>query len=194
MIDTIYDIFLQAGPVLMALFILSCWAWFLVMLKILWLRDQRSFLAILEKGAKEKPETAPAEGEGPPLLCRLAESIRSAGNRDELDLLVTENTLLLEEQAGRHMGTIKTFAGLAPLMGLLGTVMGMIKTFTIIQLFGGTNPALMADGISEALLTTQGGLVVAFPLVMVHTYLKIRIDFVKNTFATYCIRMRGNNV
>ncbi|MDR2999875.1 MAG: MotA/TolQ/ExbB proton channel family protein [Fibromonadaceae bacterium] len=67
---------------------------------------------------------------------------------------------------------IAALATVAPLLGLLGTVMGMVHTFNTIERFGFGNPALLADGISEALLTTQAGLLVAFPLLLANTYLK----------------------
>jgi len=58
----------------------------------------------------------------------------------------------------------------APLMGLLGTVTGMIKTFQMITLFGTGDPKMMASGISEALVTTMLGLFVAIPLVLLHSW------------------------
>ncbi len=60
---------------------------------------------------------------------------------------------------------IKMIAAIGPLLGLLGTVVGMIETFTAITLFGTGNPAYMANGISTALVTTVEGLVTAIPLV-----------------------------
>ena len=66
---------------------------------------------------------------------------------------------------------IKILAAVAPLLGLLGTVTGMIQTFQAITLFGTGDPKLMAGGISTALVTTVMGLVVAIPLVLLHSYL-----------------------
>jgi biopolymer transport protein ExbB len=63
---------------------------------------------------------------------------------------------------------IKVVSVMAPLMGLLGTVTGMIRTFQAITLFGTGDPKLMAGGISEALVTTMLGLTVAIPLVFLH--------------------------
>jgi len=76
--------------------------------------------------------------------------------------------------AGKEKQTknIAALATIAPLLGLLGTVMGMVHTFETIQRFGFGNPALLADGISEALLTTQAGLLVAFPLLLAITIFK----------------------
>jgi hypothetical protein len=71
-----------------------------------------------------------------------------------------------------HCRNIASLAAVAPLLGLLGTVIGMVHTFETIERFGFGNPMLLADGISEALLTTQAGLLVAFPLLLANTYLK----------------------
>ncbi len=71
----------------------------------------------------------------------------------------------------KSLRTIAVCASVAPMLGLLGTVTGMVHTFETIQQFGFGNPVLLADGISEALLTTQAGLLVAFPLMLAHNYL-----------------------
>ncbi|MDR1829873.1 MAG: MotA/TolQ/ExbB proton channel family protein [Candidatus Fibromonas sp.] len=65
-----------------------------------------------------------------------------------------------------HMAGI--MAKVAPLLGLLGTVTGMVQTFEVITVYGNQNPVLMADGISEALITTQSGLIIAFPLLLLN--------------------------
>ena len=66
---------------------------------------------------------------------------------------------------------VKFFAAVAPLLGLLGTVIGMIETFQAITLFGTGDPKQMAGGISQALITTMLGLIVAAPLLGFYTYL-----------------------
>ena len=72
----------------------------------------------------------------------------------------------------RLLWAIKVVSVVAPLMGLLGTVTGMIRTFQAITLFGTGDPKLMAGGISEALVTTMLGLIVAIPLVLMHSWLQ----------------------
>ncbi len=69
---------------------------------------------------------------------------------------------------------LKVIAAVAPLAGLLGTVTGMIKTFQVITLYGAGDPKLMAGGISQALMTTVLGLVVAIPMILLHTFLNGR--------------------
>ena len=83
----------------------------------------------------------------------------------KLDEAIARETPALE----RWQGVIKVFAALAPLLGLLGTVVGMILTFQQLTLFGTGDPKLMAGGISQALMTTVLGLLVAIPLVLLHS-------------------------
>ena len=77
----------------------------------------------------------------------------------------------LKEMPGLTKGLlfIKVVSVVAPLMGLLGTVTGMIQTFQVITLYGAGDPKMMAGGISQALMTTVLGLVVAIPMVLIHT-------------------------
>jgi biopolymer transport protein ExbB len=67
-------------------------------------------------------------------------------------------------------------AAITPLLGLLGTVIGMIKVFTAIQLEGTGNAAVLAGGISEALITTAAGLTVAIPSLFFHRYFQRKVD------------------
>jgi biopolymer transport protein ExbB len=82
---------------------------------------------------------------------------------------VLEASLLNEEsELGRSRSMLAVLAAVAPLLGLLGTVTGMIATFQSIALYGTANPSLLSNGISEALITTQLGLVVAVPILLAH--------------------------
>ncbi len=72
----------------------------------------------------------------------------------------------------RGLATLAIFAAVSPLLGLLGTVTGMIETFQVITLFGAGDPRLMSGGISQALVTTQLGLAVAIPLLLLHSFLQ----------------------
>jgi biopolymer transport protein ExbB len=88
------------------------------------------------------------------------------------------------EDTGRHVvheldrfvGALGTIASLSPLMGLLGTVLGMIRTFNSITTDGIGNPAALAGGIAEALITTAAGLTVAIPALIGYKFLRGRID------------------
>ncbi|MFQ5580351.1 MAG: MotA/TolQ/ExbB proton channel family protein [Nitrospiria bacterium] len=82
-----------------------------------------------------------------------------------------EATLKEIPKLERGLTTIAILAAVAPLMGLLGTVTGMIETFQSITLFGAGDPKLMSGGISQALVTTELGLVVAIPIVLLHSFI-----------------------
>jgi len=92
-----------------------------------------------------------------------------AADTETIELKLSEAAL--KEIPGLTKGLlfIKVISVVAPLMGLLGTVTGMIKTFQVITLYGAGDPKLMAGGISQALMTTVLGLVVAIPMVLLHT-------------------------
>lgn len=76
----------------------------------------------------------------------------------------------------RYLNALGTIAAVTPLLGLLGTVVGMISVFTNITTVGVGNPAQLAGGISQALITTAGGLMVAIPALMFHRYFRAKVD------------------
>jgi biopolymer transport protein ExbB len=93
---------------------------------------------------------------------------------ESLELKLDEAILREVPRLEGWQGAIKVIAAVAPLLGLLGTVTGMIATFQAITLFGTGDPKLMADGISQALVTTVLGLSVAIPLVLLHSVVASR--------------------
>ena len=93
---------------------------------------------------------------------------------EALELHLTEAILGEMPKLGRNLTIIKIISVVAPLMGLLGTVTGMINTFQAITLFGTGDPKLMAGGISTALVTTVLGLVVAIPMTLLYAMLNTR--------------------
>ncbi|WP_290746446.1 MotA/TolQ/ExbB proton channel family protein [Fibrobacter sp. UBA4309] len=97
------------------------------------------------------------------------------GFRDYMQVRMMKTAHYLER--GNHV--ISVMAAAAPLLGLLGTVTGMVSTFNVITLYGNQNPVLMADGISEALISTQSGLLVAFPLTLLKQRLDERVEILK---------------
>ncbi len=76
----------------------------------------------------------------------------------------------------RYMNPLGTIAAISPLLGLLGTVIGMVKVFAAITVYGVGNPGVLAGGISEALITTAAGLSVAIPSLIGYRYLRGRVD------------------
>ena len=101
-------------------------------------------------------------------LFDIAREIRSPRERDDqLFLQLQEYRVTLE----KRLTAIAITASVAPLLGLLGTVSGMIETFRMMTLFGSGNPEVVSGGISQALITTELGLVVAIPALIVHSLL-----------------------
>jgi len=97
-----------------------------------------------------------------------------AEDTDNLDLLLDEAITREVPALEKGLAIIKLLAAVGPLLGLLGTVTGMIITFQTISLFGSGDPKLMAEGISQALVTTVQGLCVAIPLLFLHSVVASR--------------------
>ncbi|MBT3427132.1 MAG: energy transducer TonB [Gammaproteobacteria bacterium] len=97
-----------------------------------------------------------------------------AVDSDTLMLKIDEGILKEQPSINRFIGFIKIISMVAPLLGLLGTVIGMIVTFQAITLFGTGDPKTMAGGISQALITTVLGLTVAIPTVLLHYFVNTR--------------------
>lgn len=102
-------------------------------------------------------------------------------NLESLELRLLE--AIMDEQQGLEKGLsmLKLLAALAPMLGLLGTVTGMIETFQVITQFGNGDPKVMAGGISMALTTTVLGLIAAMPLLLAHNLLSSRADSINAT-------------
>lgn len=89
---------------------------------------------------------------------------------DEMRELLTDQGRQEVRSLERGLPILETVAGVAPLMGLLGTVLGMIKVFSVISLQGTGQASLLAGGISEALITTVTGLVIGIPALIMYNY------------------------
>jgi biopolymer transport protein ExbB len=118
-------------------------------------RSPRSLLVQLDRLAEDPALRADHEA----LAVKLDEAVSSAGYK-----------------LRRGFGVLVIFAAVSPLLGLLGTVTGMIETFQVITLFGAGDPRLMSGGISQALVTTQLGLSVAIPLLLIHSFVDGRAN------------------
>ena len=99
---------------------------------------------------------------------------------ETLELRLDEAILQETPRMERGIGMVKVIAAIAPMLGLLGTVTGMIGTFQAITQFGTGDPKIMAGGISMALVTTVRGLVAAIPLILAHSLLQSRFTELSN--------------
>lgn len=89
----------------------------------------------------------------------------------------------------RFLNTLGTIASISPLLGLLGTVLGMIKVFAVITTEGVGDAAVLADGIAEALMTTAAGLMVAIPALLFYRYFRGRVDELVVTMEQESLRL-----
>ena len=129
--------------------------------------------ALVDAALDDKSEEAKTMAEGlPSSLRHLAQTaLRHRGEGEEqLEARLYEATLPDQSRLERYLSVLSVSAGTAPLLGLLGTVTGMIHTFKLITLFGTGDARLLSGGISEALITTEAGLMVAIPALLIHAW------------------------
>jgi biopolymer transport protein ExbB len=100
--------------------------------------------------------------------------------REHLEDIISESILHESTRLNRFGPMIMMIAGVAPLLGLLGTVTGMIQTFDVITEFGTSDPKLLAGGIAVALVTTEPGLLVAIPCLLFGNLLSGWADRIKD--------------
>ncbi|MBU2569847.1 MAG: MotA/TolQ/ExbB proton channel family protein [Gammaproteobacteria bacterium] len=100
----------------------------------------------------------------------------SRHGRDIMRTSIEEVGRQIVHELEKFLNTLGTIASITPLLGLLGTVVGMIKVFTAIMMHGVGDPTILAGGISEALITTAAGLSVAIPSLIFHRYFERLID------------------
>ncbi len=131
---------------------------------------ERIFTLSATASAVRRQVRSKKAGKGNPLgRILLAYEENQHAGVETIELKLDEAILRETPKLERGLNTLKVLAGVAPLLGLLGTVTGMIVTFQAITLFGTGDPKLMAGGISQALVTTVLGLVAAIPLLLLHS-------------------------
>lgn len=113
----------------------------------------------------------------------------SKNGREMMKASMEESASQVIHNLERYVGVLGTIAAIAPLIGLLGTVLGMIKVFVAIELEGTGNAGALAGGISEALITTAAGLVVAIPAMISHRFFLRRIDNLAVTMEQESIKL-----
>ena len=119
--------------------------------------------------AGQKRKAQPAKGNPLGRVMLAYEEARTA-DADTVELKLDEAILTESPKLEFGLNFVKLIAGIAPLLGLLGTVTGMIQTFQAMMIYGAGDPQLMAGGISVALVTTMLGLIVAIPLLIIHSF------------------------
>jgi len=131
----------------------------------------------LAKARKLDAKTIKHLKESSPLGMILASGLMSRSlGRDVMKEAVVDSGRHVAHKLERFLNTLGTIATITPLLGLLGTVLGMIKVFAAIVSHGVGDPTVLAGGISEALITTAAGLAVAIPCVIFHRYFDGLVD------------------
>lgn len=129
-------------------------------------------------------------------LGKIASVFYKNQHRSTLDLETKVSEVILGEinQIKKGQSFVKLLSAVTPLLGLLGTVTGMIATFQAITLFGTGDPKLMAGGISTALITTVLGLVTAIPLLFAYTYISSKAEAIVSILEEQSIGMLARNL
>ena len=130
--------------------------------------------------------------DGSPLGRTLAAGLASRHlDRELMKEYIEEIGRHVAHELERYLNALGTIAAIAPLLGLLGTVIGMIKVFAVITAQGVGEPRILAGGISEALVTTAAGLTVAIPSLLFHRVLRRRVDELVVTMEQEALKLVG---
>jgi biopolymer transport protein ExbB len=151
--------------------------WKLVELRTYCVRDGGIVARVLDR--LQAGDEAAALREAATLKPPLGELLRDGiahrhAPHEHLEEILHEHVMAAVPRLERHLGTLAVLAGVAPLLGLLGTVTGMIHTFQLVTLFGTGEARVLSGGISEALITTKFGLSIAIPALLAHAFLARR--------------------
>ena len=190
--EQVWYLLQQGGWVMLAIFLLGQIGWFLVMERWWNFRQQtHAVLDILDADQKvgAGPEAAAAlekrllkDKRVRGMFAEVAQGV-VASREDGEEAMVRKAREIIHRGTHRvhkHLGTIAAVASAAPMLGLAGTVGGVMVTFQVITLYGIGNPAMMAGGIAEALMVTEAALVVALPLMILHDRLATRADQIES--------------
>lgn len=177
-----FEYFIKGGPLMYPILLCSILGLTILISKFI---QYRRILKEIQKPVdliiKEKPD----------ILVPLVQGIENGCNEKELSVIGTKQVMMIE----KGLSWLNLIATIAPLLGLTGTVTGMIKAFMVIANSTSVNPSMLAGGIWEALITTAAGLLVAIPIHIGHHYLEKQADdiaFIMKEFAL-SIYMKKHN-
>ncbi|UCH25224.1 MAG: MotA/TolQ/ExbB proton channel family protein [Trueperaceae bacterium] len=178
------DLLRSGGPVLVAILLVSLYAVYLFLERVFKLSRERveadTLMTKVNAAVRERDLelalTACERHGGPIARVINAALLRLPYGRSAVEAAFQEASLQEEQRLTQGLRSLATIAQIAPLLGLLGTVTGMIVAFSEISQQGTGNPAALADGIGQALVTTAAGLIVAIPVLIGQNYLANRVD------------------
>lgn len=140
-----------------------------------------SIISMIQEGKQEEAKSF-IQKLGSPLGPVLKEGIENyQSSRGELEEVMHEKILLQIPFFEKGLQILSVSAAASPLLGLLGTVTGMIHTFNLVTIYGSGKASLLSEGISEALITTEFGLLVAIPALLVHAYFARKVKLLIHT-------------
>lgn len=178
------ELLLSGGPVLVAILLVSLYALYIFFERLLKLSREpvsadvlmTQVNAAIKERNLELALRACEQFGGPVARVIRSALMRLPYGRAAVEAAFAEASLQEEQSLTRGLRPLATIAQIAPLLGLLGTVTGMIIAFSEISQQGTGNPAALADGIGQALVTTAAGLIVAIPALIGQNYLASRVD------------------
>lgn len=178
------QLLLSGGPILVAILLISIYAVYVFFVRFMKLNKERGDADALM--ARVNAAVSERDLEGALIACEnhggpVARVLKSAllklpYGRSAVEAAFQEASLVEEQELTGGIRTLTTIAQIAPLLGLLGTVTGMIVAFAEISQQGTGNPAALADGIGQALVTTAAGLIVAIPALIGQNVLSSRVE------------------
>lgn len=185
--DDVREFFKNGGILMYPIAALGALGLLIFMVRFLWITlvgiggfGARGALKALENGDVEQARQQAAKAHG-----KVGKVLRTVLGKNYPDRASAEHALEVlfageVPSIEKGLSWLSVFASTAPLLGLLGTVMGMIELFDVITMHGTSDPKLLAGGISVALTTTEAGLIVAIPLQLLHTLLVNTTDALRN--------------
>jgi biopolymer transport protein ExbB len=176
--------FAKGGPVMWPLLLLSVFGVTVAVWRWLVLRSATQNIAPFLRALRERIVAGDVEGAiktceqfpGPVSSIVKAGLLRHGRNKEEVERSLQEASSHELASLERGLPILATIAMIAPLLGFLGTVTGMINSFDALAEVGLNNPAAVASGISEALITTAAGLIIAIPVQMAYNYFVARVN------------------
>lgn len=178
-----FELFRAGGPLMWVILVCSLIALTIIFERLLTLRKKqvipsnlREQIIELTKSGKVTDEKIDVIRHHSPMGVVYAAGLANlAYGPDAMREALEEAGKQVVHRLGRYLNTLGTIASITPLVGLLGTVVGMIKVFTEITSIGVGDPSVLSGGISEALITTAAGLSVGIPCLMFYRYFRSRI-------------------
>lgn len=187
---------MKGGPIMIPLILIGLAALMMIGERIFFLRKNRieegSLIDRLSGYLKDKryPEAKKLLEQTPGVLARvLGHGLsRLDRGRETVQEAIEEAILSELPPLKRFLSAIGVMGSISPLLGLLGTVSGMISTFNVITRFGSGDPKLLSGGISEALITTEVGLAIAIPVLLLHNHLSNRVEEITSKLEEGCAK------